>query len=88
MGNQKSSQVEPASSEKEYGQPFKFDPNEAVGPVKKRSCTDILCLGLFLAFLGGWGFVAYFGMSKGDITKVKSSGASLISRIFLVVSIR
>ena len=40
------------------------------GPVKKRSCTDILCLLLFLAFIGGWIFVAYLAFSQGDIDKV------------------
>ena len=74
MGILKSSQVEPvteaATEENSYGQPFKFDPNEIVGPVKKRSCTDVLCLGLFLAFLVTWGFVAFVGISRGDINKV------------------
>jgi hypothetical protein len=54
---------------KDNGQPFKFDPNFS-GPVKQRSCTDVICLGIFLAFLGGWGFVAFFGITKGDINKV------------------
>ena len=40
------------------------------GPVKKRSCTDILCLLLFLAFIGGWIFVAFLAFSQGDIDKV------------------
>ena len=31
------------------------------GPVKARSCTDILCLGLFLACLVGWAGVAVIG---------------------------
>mgnify|MGYP001184644322 FL=1 len=53
----------------QYGQPYKYEADFS-GPIKKRSCTDILCLLLFLAFLGGWGFVAYFGISNGDINKV------------------
>ena len=52
-----------------YGKPYKYEADFS-GPIKKRSCTDILCLLLFLAFLGGWGFVAYFGISKGEIDKV------------------
>ena len=40
------------------------------GPVRKRGCTDILCSLLFLAFIGGWIFVAYLAFSKGDIDKV------------------
>ena len=31
------------------------------GPVKDRSCTDVLCLLVFIAFLVGWGIVGYFG---------------------------
>jgi solute carrier family 44 (choline transporter-like protein), member 2/4/5 len=31
------------------------------GPIKNRSCTDVLCLLLFVAFLIGWGVVGYFG---------------------------
>lgn len=30
-------------------------------PPTKRSCTDVMCLLLFLAFLVGWGFIAYYG---------------------------
>ncbi len=48
---------------------LRFEPDFS-GPVKKRSCTDVLCLLLFLAFLGGWGFVAYLAISQGDIDKV------------------
>ena len=40
------------------------------GPVKKRGCTDILCLLLFWAFIGGWIFVAYLAFTQGDIDKV------------------
>lgn len=32
------------------------------GPVKDRSCTDVFCLIIFIAFLVGWGIVGYFGM--------------------------
>ena len=57
---------------KNYGEPFKFEPDFS-GPIKKRSCTDVLCLVLFLAFLGGWGFVAFYGIHYGDVSKVNSS---------------
>jgi hypothetical protein len=30
----------------------------------------VLCLVLFLVFLGGWGFVAYLGIQGGDIIRV------------------
>ncbi|XP_065576123.1 choline transporter-like protein 2 isoform X1 [Artemia franciscana] len=36
-----------------------------MGPVKNRSCTDIICLLLFLFFLGGWGIVGYFAFTTG-----------------------
>jgi hypothetical protein len=54
-----------------YGEKFHFDP-DFQGPVRNRSCTDVICLVLFLVFLGGWGFVAFVGFSNGDINKVKS----------------
>ena len=38
---------------------------------RKRGCTDVICLLLFLAFLGGWIFVAYFSYMQGDIAKVR-----------------
>lgn len=57
----------------DYGQPYKFEADFS-GPIRRRSCTDVLCLLLFLAFLGGWGFVAYFGISNGDINKVTHEG--------------
>ena len=31
---------------------------------------DVLCLALFLVFLGAWGFVAYMGIKDGDIEQV------------------
>jgi len=55
---------------KKYGDPYSEDQNRQGHIIKKRSCTDPLCLLLFLAFLGGWGFVAYMGFMGGDIQKV------------------
>ena len=55
--------------DEKYGEPLKFEADFS-GPIKKRSCTDILCLILFATFLGGWGFVAFFGITYGDISKV------------------
>ena len=60
-----------AEESKNYGEPFKFEPDFS-GPIKKRSCTDVLCLVLFLAFLGGWGFVAFYGIHYGDVSKVNT----------------
>lgn len=56
--------------EPDYGPGYNFDP-DFQGPTKKRKCTDVLCLLLFLVFLGGWGFVGYFAYDKGDIDKVR-----------------
>ena len=62
-------QVSDSSDEADYGKPYTFEPDFS-GPINKRSCTDVLCLLLFLAFLGGWAFVAAFGIMNGDISKV------------------
>ena len=73
MGNKKSTQVEPTAVDNEsegYGNAYKFEP-DFTGPVKKRSCTDVLCLGLFLLLFVAWGFVAFQGISNGDINKVR-----------------
>jgi len=57
------------SSDENFGKPYPYDPDWS-GPVKKRSCTDIICLLLFLVALGAWGFVAYLAFSNGDINKL------------------
>ncbi|XP_047500842.1 choline transporter-like protein 2 isoform X2 [Penaeus chinensis] len=51
------------------GDALKYDP-EFKGPIKGRSCTDILCLLLFLAFLVGWGVVAGFAATSGDPSRL------------------
>ncbi|XP_063885368.1 choline transporter-like 2 isoform X3 [Scylla paramamosain] len=51
--------------DKKYGEAIKYDP-EFAGPLKNRSCTDIICLLLFLAFLVGWGIVTGFAVYGGD----------------------
>ena len=40
------------------------------GGIAKHSCTDIICLILFLAFLVVWGFVGTYAMMNGDIDRV------------------
>jgi len=55
--------------EKDYGEAYFHEPNNAP-MVKKRSCTDVICLLLFLCFLGGWAAVAFLGFRGGDIDKV------------------
>jgi len=54
--------------DKTYGESYRDDGNNPIK--KKRSCTDVICLLLFIAFLGGWGVVAFFGIQGGDIDKV------------------
>ncbi|XP_050713800.1 choline transporter-like protein 4 isoform X4 [Eriocheir sinensis] len=51
--------------DKQYGEALQHDP-EFSGPLKNRSCTDIICLLLFIAFLVGWGVVAGFAVYGGD----------------------
>lgn len=51
--------------QKTKGEALQFDP-DFTGPLKNRSCTDILCLLLFLVFLIGWGVVAGFAVVNGD----------------------
>uniref|UniRef100_A0A1B6ECV3 Choline transporter-like protein n=1 Tax=Clastoptera arizonana TaxID=38151 RepID=A0A1B6ECV3_9HEMI len=47
--------------------PLKFEP-DFNGPRKNRSCTDILCLLLFVVFLVAWGFIGMYAYKTGDIT--------------------
>ena len=54
--------------DKTYGEAYRDDGNNPIE--KKRSCTDVICLLLFIAFLGAWGAVAFFGIQGGDIDKV------------------
>lgn len=54
---------------KEFGTPYKFDP-EYSGPIKRRACTDIICLIGFLGFIYVWAMVAMVGFANGDIDKI------------------
>lgn len=36
------------------------------GPIKNRSCTDVLCLLIFFAFCGGWVVVAIYAFANGN----------------------
>jgi len=55
--------------EKDYGKPYYPEANAPIIK-RKRSCTDVICFLLFLAFLGGWAFVAFLGFRGGNIDKV------------------
>lgn len=52
-----------------FGVPLKYD-SEFRGPQKRRSCTDIICLFLFVAFLAAWGFVGFYAYKRGDPEKI------------------
>ncbi len=67
-------------SEDPYGEPFKFDPNFK-GPIRKRSCTDVLCLILFILFLALWSFVGLVAFVKGDVKKVNKTALFTICPI-------
>uniref|UniRef100_A0A1B0D100 Uncharacterized protein n=1 Tax=Phlebotomus papatasi TaxID=29031 RepID=A0A1B0D100_PHLPP len=52
-----------------YSEPMKYDPNFK-GPLKNRSCTDVICLLLFVFFLVGWGAVAFYAYRNGDLDRL------------------
>ena len=48
-----------------------YDPDKSgAGPIKDRSCTDVLCLGLLISFLVLWGFIAIWAFTYGDPSKL------------------
>lgn len=44
------------------GQPKEFDP-KFNGPIERRSCTDVICLFMLVAFILGWCLIAVVGKS-------------------------
>ncbi|XP_062853268.1 choline transporter-like protein 2 isoform X4 [Trichomycterus rosablanca] len=52
-----------------YGESRKFDPNFK-GPIKNRSCTDVLCCLLFILALLGYVAVGILAWSQGDPRKM------------------
>ncbi|XP_077986258.1 choline transporter-like protein 2 [Glandiceps talaboti] len=54
--------------EPEYGEPLKYDPSFK-GPITNRSCTDVICCLIFVAFCLGLGFIAYYAYTNGDLEK-------------------
>ncbi|XP_044757893.1 choline transporter-like 2 [Coccinella septempunctata] len=59
---------EPSIPEK-YGQPIPHDP-DFNGPLKYRSCTDVIFLMVFLIFIGCWTGIALFAYNNGDPSAV------------------
>ena len=48
-----------------------FDPDKnGAGPIKDRSCTDILCLALLMSFVILWFMIACWGLQNGDPSKL------------------
>jgi len=45
------------------GESLKHDPTFK-GPMQKRSCTDIICLLLFIAFIVAWAAVGIYGKEQ------------------------
>nr|XP_021000008.1 choline transporter-like protein 4 [Parasteatoda tepidariorum] len=56
----------PSEHNGKFGEQFRYDP-EFRGPIKNRSCTDIICLFLFIAFIAGWIVVGVFAFRAGDL---------------------
>ncbi|XP_069093290.1 choline transporter-like protein 4 isoform X1 [Pleurodeles waltl] len=60
---------EDKESSEPYGEPAKYDPSFR-GPIKKRSCTDIICCVLFMAFIAGYIVVGIVAWVYGDPRQV------------------
>ncbi|XP_074092769.1 choline transporter-like protein 4 [Macrotis lagotis] len=52
-----------------YGKPVKYDPTFR-GPIKNRSCTDVICCVLFLVFIAGYIVVGIVAWLYGDPRQV------------------
>ena len=58
-------EVETKAEEEEY------DPDKnGSGPIKDRSCTDVICLGLLVGFIVLWIMIAMWGVQNGDPSKL------------------
>ncbi|CAG5041956.1 unnamed protein product [Parnassius apollo] len=51
---------------KDYGEPIRYDPDFS-GPTRNRSCTDILWLIFFILYLGVWGYIGYYSITRGNV---------------------
>ncbi|XP_049887592.1 choline transporter-like 2 isoform X2 [Pectinophora gossypiella] len=54
---------------KDYGEPIRYDPHFD-GPIRNRSCTDVIWLIIFILFLGVWGYVGYYSITTGNVEKL------------------
>ncbi|XP_073818693.1 choline transporter-like 2 [Musca autumnalis] len=53
-----------------YGKKLSYERNFKAPLWRKRSCTDVPCLLVFLVFLGAWAFVAQYAYRNGDLNKL------------------
>ncbi|KAJ8921441.1 hypothetical protein NQ315_003059 [Exocentrus adspersus] len=49
----------------DFGEPLPYDP-DFNGPLKRRSCTDVICLLLFLVFVACWVGIGAYAYINGD----------------------
>lgn len=59
-----------ADIDPKYGKQLLYERNFKAPLWRKRSCTDVPCLLLFLAFLGAWAFIAQYAIRNGDLNKL------------------
>ncbi|CAG9865298.1 unnamed protein product [Phyllotreta striolata] len=52
-------------AEKKHGEPIPYDP-DFNGPLRKRSCTDVLCLSVFICFIAAWIGIGFYAILNGD----------------------
>lgn len=57
------------NSSEPYGEPAKYDPTFN-GPIKNRSCTDIICCIIFILFIAGYMIVGILAWLYGDPRQV------------------
>ncbi|XP_062860339.1 choline transporter-like protein 4 [Trichomycterus rosablanca] len=65
MGHKKTENKEEQQDKSEYGDPAQFDPTFN-GPIRNRSCTDIICCVLFMLVIVGYMVVGILAWLYGD----------------------
>ncbi|XP_018574274.1 CTL-like protein 2 isoform X2 [Anoplophora glabripennis] len=54
-----------STSNEDLGEPLQYDP-QFDGPLKRRSCTDVICLLIFAVFMTGWVGIGIYAFMNGD----------------------
>ncbi|KAK9719051.1 Plasma-membrane choline transporter [Popillia japonica] len=57
------------STTDDVGEPIRYDP-DFHGPLKHRSCTDVICLFIFIVFIGCWAGIGIYAFVNGDPNKL------------------